>query len=195
MLGNRASLQPWAGGILIFALIVVNLLLVRQNYSLRTQLTARANAVSPAAQSLKEGEVVPSLVGSDLNGHPFEQRFQNSEKQHLLLYFSPSCAYCIKQAPLWRDVLNKIDSNRVEAIGIVSDREDRQTVFRHVEELGYFKTRNPLPVLFVSNELLASYKLMATPTTLLISDSGNLARVWVGKWDEAKTNEVAEALR
>jgi peroxiredoxin len=180
---------------LILGLILVNLLLVKQNFAMRRMLTARADAVAPAVKSLKEGEVVTSIAGSDLNGRPYQLSYMNDERKRLIFYFSPSCSYCVQQAPLWRDVLNKLDSSRVDVLGLLSDKEDKKAVFAHAEELGYFKTRTPMPLLFVSNESLARYKLMATPTTLLVSNAGNVERVWVGKWDEMKTNEVAAALK
>jgi len=39
------------------------------------------------------------------------------------------------------------------------------------------------------------YKLVATPTTLLVSSAGDVEHVWVGKWDQVKTNEVVAALK
>jgi len=182
-------------GLLILGLILVNLLLVRQNFAMRRALTARADAVDPAAKSLKEGEVVTSLAGSDLNGRPSELNYSNDGRKHLLFFFSPSCRYCVQQAPLWRDMLSRVDSRRIEVLGLLSDKEDKKAVFTHADELGYFKTKTPMPLLFVDNESLARYKLIATPTTLLISSAGNVERVWVGKWDENKTNEVAAALK
>lgn len=190
-----SSKSSWVTGLLILGLILVNLLLVKQNFAMRRLLTARADAVNPAAKSLKEGEVVTAIAGSDLNGRPSELNYGKDARKHLVLYFSPGCAYCVQQAPLWRNVLNKVDTSRVEVLGLVSDKLDKKTVFTHAEELGYFKTRTPLPVLFVTNESLVRYKLVATPTTLLLSSTGNVEHVWVGKWDEIKTNEVAAALK
>jgi hypothetical protein len=92
-------------------------------------------------------------------------------------------------------MLSRVDSSRIEVLGLLSDKEDKKAVFTHADELGYFKTRTPMPLLFVGNESLARYKLIATPTTLLVSSTGNVERVWVGKWDENKTNEVAAALK
>jgi thioredoxin-related protein len=196
VLRSRLSFKgAWLAGLLIIGLIAVNLLIVKQNFAMRRQLTERANAVNPNAKSLKEGDVVTSLVGSDLKGRKYEVSYGKDERKHLLFYFSPGCAYCVQQAHLWRDVLNKVDSNHVEVMGLVSDKEDQQAVLTHAEELGYLKTRTPLPVLFVSRESLARYKLIATPTTLLVSSDGNVEHVWVGKWDETKTNEVAAALK
>ena len=190
-----SSRNSWVAGLLMLGLILVNLMLVKQNFAMRRELTARAEAVDPAAKSLTAGDLVKSIAGSDLNGRPYELNYGKDERKHLLFYFSPSCAYCVQQAPLWRDVLNKLDSSRVEVLGLVSEKHDKKAVVAQAEELGYFKTSTPLPVLFVTNESLVRYKLVATPTTLLISSAGNVEHVWVGKWDETKTNEVAAALK
>ena len=192
---QRSSMNSWVTTVLILGLIVVNLLLAKQNLAMRQQLRAQADAVSPARQSLKEGEVVASIGGVGLDGRPYELNYGKDERKHLLLYFSPSCTYCVQQAPLWRDILNKVDGNRVEVLGLVSDKQDKQAVYTHAEELGYFKTKAPLPVIFATNETLVRYRLVATPTTLLIGKNGTVEHVWVGKWDETKTAEVAEALK
>ena len=96
---------------------------------------------------------------------------------------------------MWRDMLNQIDSNRFSVVGVVDDKEDKRAVSVHVEELGYSKTRTALPIVFLNDEALARYKLVATPTTLLMSDAGKVEHVWVGKWDDAKRNDVAASLK
>ena len=190
-----SSLKPRISTVLIVGLIAVNLLLAKQNLAMRQQLKAQADAVSPARQSLKEGEIVTDIAGVSLDGRPFELNYGKDERKHLLFFFSPTCSYCVQQAPLWRDVLNKVDGSRVEVLGLVSDQLNKQEVYTHAEELGYFKTKAPLPVVFATNETLTRYRLVATPTTLLIDKNGTVEHVWVGKWDETKTVEVAEALR
>jgi peroxiredoxin len=92
-------------------------------------------------------------------------------------------------------VLNNIDNNRFSIVGVVGYREDRHAVSAHAEKLGYFRTKTPLPVVFLSNESLARYKLTATPTTLLIDDKGRVEHAWVGKWDETKVKEVSLSLQ
>jgi hypothetical protein len=56
---------------LIVGLIAVNLLLANKTLP-RRQLNARAETVNPAAQSLREGEVVASIAGTNLDGRPYE---------------------------------------------------------------------------------------------------------------------------
>jgi hypothetical protein len=92
-------------------------------------------------------------------------------------------------------LLNKVDSNRVEVVGVVSERDDKSSVAAHIEGAGYSKTKTPLQVVFFDNEMLGSYKLTATPTTLLIDKDGRVERAWVGKWDDSSAMEVAAALK
>lgn len=191
---KKVTRVPWLAGALILTLSGVNLLLIKQNFSLRKQLNA-AGRIEASANSLKPGEIVTPIVGTDLNGQPYQVNYGKDGKRHLLLFFSPSCPYCIQQGPIWADILNRIDSSRFSVIGIVGDRENRQEVMNHANALGYFKTRIALPVVSISNETLARYKLTATPTTLLIDDSGRIEHAWVGKWDESKSAEVAAALK
>jgi peroxiredoxin len=179
---------------LILALIAVNLLLINQNLGLRRQLAAAGRPAAPA-DALKAGETVGPVAGTDLNGRPFEVKYGTEGRRHLLLFFSPSCRYCGQQASLWREVLDKVDAERINVVGVVGRREDRQAVFDHAEGAGYFKTKTSLPVVFFDDASLASYKLTATPTTILIDAEGRVEHAWVGLWDEAKANEVAAALQ
>ena len=185
---------PWLTVALIGALSILNLLLIRQNFSLRKQLNG-AGRIEASANSLKPGETVRTpIAGTDLKGQPYQMEYGNDGKRHLLLFFSPSCPYCMQQGPIWADVLNLIDSSRFEVVGIVGDREDKQKVASHADGLGYFKTRTVLPVVFVNDQMLARYKLAATPTTLLIDNTGKVEHAWVGKWDKSKMAEVAAAV-
>ena len=191
---KKAARIPWLAVALIIALSIFNLLLIRQNLGLRKQLSS-PGAINASANSLKPGDVVTPITGTDLNGQPSQVQYGKNNKRQLLLFFSPSCLYCLKQGPIWRDLLNGIDSSRFNVVGIVGDKEDKKEVTNHAEGLGYFNTKFALPVVAVSNETLARYKLTATPTTLLIDNTGRVEHVWVGKWDESKTAEVTAVLK
>lgn len=179
---------------LILALGILNILLLMQNLSLRRQLNS-AGRLDPSANLLSPGELVKPIMGTDLNGQPYQVQYGTDGRKQLLMFFSPSCPYCFEQGPIWRDVLNRIDSSRFNVIGIVGDKEDKLEVTRHADVLGYFKTKLALPIVTVNNETLANYKLTATPITLLIDSNGKVEHTWVGKWDETKTAEVTAALK
>jgi peroxiredoxin len=190
-----ASKNSWLTIGLILTLCVVSLLLIKQNLDLRKQLAAGARTLDLTTNVLKPGDVVSAVSTTDLDGRPYELNYYKDGRHRLLLFFSPNCPYCQQQSTLWRDLLDKVDSNRVAVVGIVSEREDPKSVSAHVDGAGYFKTRTPLPVVFFDDESLATYKLTATPTTLLINEEGKVEHAWVGKWDSSKAAEVAAAVR
>ena len=193
---NKASSQKsWLSVGLILILCVVNLLLIKQNLDLRKQLAAGGRTIDLTTNFLQPGDIVAPVTVTDLEGHPYQLDYKKDGRQRLLLFFSPSCPYCQQQSPLWRDLIDKIDTNRFTVIGVVSDREDKRLVSAYADEAGYLKTKTPLPLLFFDSESLGSYKLTATPTTLLINEDGRVEPAWTGKWDETKTMEVAAALK
>ena len=192
---KSASRKSWFTITVIVMLCVVNLFLIKQNLELRRQLAAGARTIDLTTNFLKPGDVVAPVLATDLDGHPYQLEYKKDGRQRLLLFFSPNCPYCQQQSPLWRDLLDKIDSNRFTVLGVVSDREDKQLVSVHADRAGYFRTKTPLPLLFFDSESLGSYKLTATPTTLLINDEGKVEHAWVGRWDQTSATEVAAALR
>jgi len=187
--------KSWLSIGLILVLCVVNLLLIKQNLDLRKQLAAGGRTIDVTTNFLQPGDVVAPVTATDLDGRPYQLDYKKDGRQRLLLFFSPNCPYCREQSPLWRDLLDKVDSKRFTVIGVVNDREDKRLLSAHADGAGYFKTKTPLPLVFFDSESLGSYKLSATPTTLLINDDGTVAHAWVGKWDEASAMEVAAALK
>src|SRR5688572_27309754 len=103
---------------LILALGILNILLLMQNFSLRSQLNS-AGRTDASANALKPGELVTPITGTDINGQPYQGLYAKDGKKQLLYFFSPSCPYCVEQGPNWRDVLNRIDSSRFNVVGIV----------------------------------------------------------------------------
>jgi peroxiredoxin len=196
MTENKISPQKsWLSIGLILILCVVNLLLIKQNLDLRKQLAAGGRTIDLTTNFLQPGDVVAPVTATYLDGRPYQLDYKKDGRQRLLLFFSPNCPYCQQQSPLWRDLLEKVDSQRFTVIGVVSDREDKRLVSAHADEAGYFKTKTPLPLVFFDSESLGSYKLSATPTTLLINEDGRVEHAWVGKWDETSAMEVAAALK
>ena len=190
-----AFTRSWLSVGLVLLLGLVNALLIKQNLELRRQLAAGGRTLDLTTNVLKPGDVVTGVTAADLNGRPYRLEYNQDGRHHLLLFFSPNCPYCEQQSPLWRDMLDTLDRNRITVLGVVSDTEDRGLVAAHAEGAGYFNTRTPLPIVFFDNESLGSYKLTATPTTLLIDENGKVEHAWVGRWDESRAMEVAEVLK
>lgn len=189
------SHTSWLSIGLIVILCVVNVLLIKQNLDLRKQLAAGGRTIDLTKNFLQPGDVVEPITATDLKGRPYQLDFKKDRRQHLLLFFSPNCPYCQQQVPLWREMLNTVDGNRFDIVGVLSDREDKQAVADHANSAGYFNTKTPLPLVFFDSDSLANYKLTATPTTLLIDENGKVEHAWIGKWDENSAKEVAAALK
>ena len=185
----------WLTVSLVLILAIINVLLIKQNLDLRRQLAAGGTTLDLTTNVLKPGDVVTGVTATDLNGRPYQLEYKNDGRHHLLLFFSPNCPYCQQQSPLWRYVLDTVDKNRFAVLGVVSETEDRRLVSAHAERAGYFKTKTPLPIVFFDHESLGSYKLTATPTTLLIDEKGKVEHAWVGRWDESRAMEVAAVLK
>lgn len=189
------SRKSWLTAGLLILLCLVNLLLIKQNLDLRRQLAAGGRTIDVTRNALQPGDVVTAVTATDLEGNPYELDYKKDGRARLLMFFSPNCPYCQQQSPLWRDVLDNVDSNRFTVVGIVSDREDKRLVSAYADNAGYSKTRTRLPLVVFDSESLGSYKLTATPTTLLINEDGRVEHAWIGKWDETKAREVAAALK
>lgn len=123
---------------------VVNLLLIKQNLDLRKQLAAGARTIDLTTNFLQPGDVVAPVTATDLDGRPYRLDYKKDGRRRLLLFLSPNCPYCEQQSPLWRDLLDRVDSNRFTVVGVVSDRDDKLLVTAHAEGAGYFKTKTPL---------------------------------------------------
>lgn len=190
-----SSQKSWLTAGLILILCVINVLLIKQNLDLRKRLAAGGRTIDLTTNVLRPGDVVSAVTATDLDGRPYQLEYKKDGRHRLLLFFSPNCPYCEQQSPQWRDLLDKVDNNRFLVVGIVSDREDKPSVSAHVDEAGYSRTKTPLSIVVFDNEMLGSYKLTATPTTLLINEDGKVEHAWVGKWDENSAIEVAAALR
>src|SRR5262245_2826542 len=114
------SQKSWLTAGLLILLSVVNLLLIKQNLDLLKQLAAGGRTIDVTTNALQPGDVVTPVTATDLEGHPYQLDYKKDGRARLLLFFSPTCPYCQQQSPLWRDVLDNVDSSRFTVVGIVS---------------------------------------------------------------------------
>jgi peroxiredoxin len=174
---------------ILWAMLVVlaacNLLLIRQNLQLRAQLN------SPEPPSLQPGEKVPSFSAQGLRGETIEVNYGRAGRKRVLLYFTPKCPYCHGQFAYWRELLEHADRDRFEVIGIARDKEDRAKLEEYLRRYGCDgASPTPLRVALVSDEVRRSYKLSATPITLIVAGDGAVERAWEGRWDAAQAAEA-----
>jgi peroxiredoxin len=115
-------------------------------------------------------------------------------RKKVFIFFSPTCPYSAQQAAYWRQMMDEIDPARFEVVGLTGEREDKQKVAAFIQEMGYASAKTPPHVMFVPDGVLRSYKLSSTPTTLLVSNTGRVENVWVGRWNFDTAQAAGSAL-
>lgn len=170
-------------GLFIGFLVVLNVLLLKQNLQMRSQL----EKYQP--QKLKVGESVQSFTAKDLNGETVNISFSDNSKKRFLLYFTSTCPYCKQQFPEWKQLISQAKEKNIEVLGIVSENENKEALKEYLNTFGCgIESETPLQVLILPNKTLQDYKLSLTPTTVLLSNDGKVEQNWIGKWKESDKN-------
>ena len=65
-----------------------------------------------------------------------------------------------------------------QVLGVVSEAEDKKKVADFLRSVEC----DSLPVLFVPNKMLEAYKLTMTPISLVVRNTGEVEKSWLGKW-------------
>ncbi|MBL8150638.1 MAG: TlpA family protein disulfide reductase [Blastocatellia bacterium] len=166
--------------ILIVGLCLGNVLLLKQNLDLRGEL----QKYQP--KRLQIGDKLQSFRVEGLTEDSVEVNFSNSGYKKVFLFFTPECPYCQQQLPYWKTLLEKADKNRFEIIGLLPESEDREKAKGYVKSLEYGNLR----VALAPPELLKSYQLSATPTTVIASSDGTVEELFAGSWGEQEVAKV-----
>lgn len=160
------------------------LFLVRQNRRLQTML-----AKMPSMQVLQQGQSLPPLTATDIDGAGVAMRYGEREPSTLLIWFSPSCHLCAENAPFWNDIYDRFHAATGVRFLVMSDSG--------VDETRAYMTANglELPAVCVTDEaLLDAYNGRVLPQTALISPRGAIEKVWPGALEETRQNEITAAL-
>lgn len=151
---------------LLFLLIVLNLLLVYQNFSLKRALIKQD---SPSAH--RESHI-PDLTLFSLNGEEVNLReivTGEQSKPTLLVFFSPTdCGACLSERTIWEKVAQE-NMAKVLAIASHPDLGELKTWLKSADF--------SLPVLFDSTEsAIEKLGIVATPLKVLTAPSGRV--IW-----------------
>ncbi|HEX6182745.1 MAG TPA: redoxin domain-containing protein [Pyrinomonadaceae bacterium] len=176
----------WA---LVLLLAVANGLLIRQNLGMRKALAAYQ------PQRLEAGAKVQPFTAAGLSGDPVAVNYGDGGTKKLLFYFTRTCPYCRDQFPRWREILERVDGERFEVIGLVDEAEDKPRLEEYLRSVGCASdSPKPLRVAFVPKEVRRNYKLTATPVTLLVSNDGTVEKLWEGRWGDVETTDAGRTL-
>lgn len=172
---------PTIGFTLLFiALAASNVFLIRQNFQMRHALE-RYLPTGP-----ETGRSVPSFTTEGLDGLPIKIEYDGTGPKKVFLFFTPTCQYCRRQFAYWRDMLEHADRSRFEIIGIAAQTEDKARLSEYLRAMGCSEqSAAHLRVALATGDVLQSYKLTATPITVIINNDGRVDEAWTGMWNDA----------
>jgi peroxiredoxin len=169
--------------LLVSALLLINAGLVIQNRSLKG-----IGVAGNRSMVLKQGDIVPSFSGIDIDGKSFTLDYGNDPRKAVMLVFSPRCGFCTKNMPNWNAITRGIDRNsyRIVAVSIASEGV-KEYVSQH--------NLTDVPIIGeVDPKSRVSYEMSVTPQTILIDSRGKVERVWTGVLRPEERNEVEQFL-
>ncbi|WP_411727511.1 TlpA family protein disulfide reductase [Methyloglobulus sp.] len=149
--------NPWAKGLLLLLLISLALWMARsKTYSFTPETTF--TTITGERISMKA-----------LNGKPV-----------LVTFWATSCASCVKEFPHLIALYDRFHSQGLEiiAVAMVYDPPNRVVAMTNERKLPY-----PVVLDLASEYARAFGRIWATPTTLLISPDGTVAKREVGAFD------------
>src|SRR5262249_12531587 len=108
--------------LVILALAVTNLILIRQNRSLK----AAMSVTQP--ETLQQGTHLPSFAANTISGKRRTVDFSASEKT-VLLVFQADCPACESIVPWWKDIKLDCDRRRFQIFGISLENQAKANSF------------------------------------------------------------------
>ena len=180
-----SSLRTLAG--VVFPIIVLCLVVVNVGLQLRARALRARVVYLEQTRGPRQGETMPDLAGTDLDGHPLTISFASSDRPSLLLVYSPQCPYCEKNLAQWHSLL----SDRLTSSVFLLDVSGHMTR----QDAGKMN----LPVLSglirLSNSSRLESNLSVTPTTVVISRDGLVKYAALGVLDKQALNALRASLR
>jgi len=158
--------------------------LISQNRRLQTML-----ADVPSLQVLQQGQTVPSLTATDLDGDNVSVRYGPNEPSTLLIWFSPTCHICAENAEFWNDIYRRYHgSPEVRFLGMSDAGADDTRAYVADRQLAF-------PVICVTDASLVDvYNGHVMPQTALISPRGAIEKVWPGALEPGRRDEIGAVL-
>jgi peroxiredoxin len=164
-------------GILLGGSVLLNGLCVRKIRSLYQELEQ-----AKLGAGLEVGEAVPRFRVRDLAGKPVIIDYQKTGKPTVLYIFSPSCGWCRLNERSIQALANQT-GQVYNFFGISTSRTGLAEYVRD-HPMGFMVYTD------VSDELIKTYKLGATPQTLVISPEGRVLRNWRGAYTGDKVASI-----
>lgn len=169
--------------LLMVGLSSLNILLFVQNRNLKVTSDCRNREIV-----LKEGKSLIPLSGIDIDEMKQSFEWGTEGRKTLVMIFSPQCGYCRENMPIWNEIISKADKS---AFRIVAASSISAGAKEFVEEYEF----NDIPILIETEpESKIEYVMYLTPQTILLNQSGEIEKVWIGLIQNEKTSEVESHL-
>lgn len=125
------------------------------------------------------GQRAPALVGTTLDGAPFDLAALRG-RVVLLDFWATWCPGCITWLPVAQRLHRELGPAGLVVVGLSVEHDDEASVRRVVAERGLVH-----PQLIVDPEVQARFGTFQLPTYWLIDREGRVVGVWRGAFDEA----------
>lgn len=113
---------------------------------------------------------------------PLENIDWKENKKTLVLYLSTTCRFCNESGSFYKRLVEKYSNDKnVRLVAVLPQSVDEAK--KHLTNLG-------VNINDVRNARLTSIGVSATPTLLLVNESGVISGYWRGKLTEDKESEV-----
>jgi thioredoxin-related protein len=126
---------------------------------------------------LQKGTTFAQLPGVDYSNAP----------KTLLIALSSKCDHCSESLPFYKQVTDK-QSENINASHIVAIFPDTQS------EVEQFTRQKDLNLDTVAGVDFQALNLIATPTVLLVDNSGKIIDFWIGKLSKDAEQEIIRAI-
>jgi peroxiredoxin len=157
--------------------------LIYQNRELRAMLDETASF-----QILEQGQPVPAVMATDLDGAAVEVRYGEGEPTTLLIWLSPSCHVCEENSAFWNDIYSGYQSKDIRFLALCDAPTEEAKTYAAAHSLIF-------PVVSITDDrLIDAYNGRVMPQTAIISPQGTIERVWPGALEKSRQDEITATL-
>ena len=143
---------------------------------------------SASLQILEQGQLVPAVTATDLDGAAVEVRYGEGEPPTVLIWFSPACHVCEENSAFWNDLYSGYQSKDIRFLALCDAPPDEAKAYAAARSLIF-------PVVSITDDrLIDAYNGRVMPQTAIISPQGTIERVWPGALEKSRQDEITATL-
>lgn len=168
------------------------LALLVASVSMNVILAHKLRQVKPVARMtaeppLQSGVTVPPFDAIDLRGQSRRVAYSEVSQPTVLYIFTPSCSWCARNL----DNLRELTSRRSSEYRFIGVSLTKDGLNEYVTAQGL-----KIPILHgLSDEIRKTYKLGATPQTIVVSPNGEVMKDWVGAFGGPQKSDIESYFR